>query len=100
MGAIRRAVVLALLAVWAFPAVSLAKSEPADPAPLPALVTSTAASRSAAARTAETREAAQLAAREKQAQDLQNFKGGEGVYIYAGSGVLLVAVIILLLLIV
>src|SRR5205807_768600 len=43
MTAIRRAVVLALLAVWTFPAVSLAKPEPADPAPLPAAITSAAA---------------------------------------------------------
>jgi hypothetical protein len=98
MAAIQRAVVIALLAVWCFPAVSAAKTtEPTGPAPLPALVTETAARTPAAARTTSALEAAQLAAREKQAQDLQNFKGGEGVYIYMGSGVLLVAVIILLL---
>ena len=97
MGAIQRAVVIALLAVWCFPAVSLAKTEAKDPAPLPALVTSTAARTPSGARAPSALEAAQLAAREKQAQDLQNFKGGEGVYIYMGSGVLLVAVIILLL---
>ena len=97
MNAIKRAVVVALLSVWCFPAVSLAKPEPAQPAPLPAVVTSTAAP---GARTARSTEARQLAAREQQAQDLQDFKGGEGyVSIYIGSGVLLVAVIILLLLI-
>jgi hypothetical protein len=98
MNAIKRAVVVALLAVWCFPAVSLAKPEAARPAPLPAVVTSTAAPRPRPDRSTEVR---QLAAREQRAQDLQDFKGGqEYVSIYIGSGVLLVAVIILLLLLI
>jgi hypothetical protein len=97
MTAIKRAVVVALLAVWSFPAVSFAKSEAQDPAPLPAAVTETTAARGGAAQSSGSAETAQLAAREKQAQDLQNYKGGEGVYVYVGSGVLLVLVIVLLL---
>jgi hypothetical protein len=100
MVAIQRAVVIALLAVWCFPAVSLAKTEPTGPAPLPALVTSTAARTPTGARATSALEAAQLAAREKQAQDLQSFKGGEAVFIYAGPAVLLVAVIILILILI
>jgi hypothetical protein len=98
MTAIRRAVIVALLAAWTFPAVGRAATEATNAAPLPAAVTTTSATPAGARATAT--ETAQLAAREKQAQNLQDFKGGDGVYIYAGSGVLLVAVIILLLLII
>lgn len=93
MTTIRRAVVVALLAIWSFPAVSLASPVPASPPP----VTSTTAATGGRTPTSET---ANLAAREKQAQDVQDFKGGEGVYIYFGSGAVLVLVIILLILII
>ena len=43
---------------------------------------------------------ASLAAREQQSRDLQDYKGGSGVAIYASSGAILVAVIILLILLV
>lgn len=105
MQAIKGLVVAALLAVWCFPAVSLAKPEPAAPPALPQVVTSRSAGTAAAETTgamqgAASSEAAQLAQREQQAQDLQNYRGGEGVYIYLGSGVLVVLVVILLILLI
>jgi hypothetical protein len=92
-------VVAALLAIWCFPAVSLAKPMPADPAPLPSAVTSTRAPVAAAAQTTESAEAASLAQREHQSQNLQDYKGGAAV-VYVGSGVLLVVVIVLLILLI
>jgi hypothetical protein len=97
MTTINRLVVLALLAVWSFPAVSFAKPEPASPPPLPAIVTSTAAPGPTEARASERAEAAQLAAREKQGQPAQDFKGGEGAYIYVGGGMVTVVLLIVLL---
>ena len=41
-----------------------------------------------------------VAAREQQTRNLQDFKGGSGVAIYASSGAVLVAVIVLLILLV
>jgi hypothetical protein len=95
MTAIRNVVVLALLAVWSFPAVSLAKSGPDVSTRAPAVVDMTKAAKMGPDATPETQ---QLAAREKQAQDLQSFKGGDGVYLYFGSGAVLVLIIILLIL--
>jgi len=94
MKSLQRLVVAVLLGIWCFPAVSLADTRPtprgelgsraAAPSPAQQLATETEAS-----------EGARLAAREKQSQDLQDFKGG-GVYIYLGSGAALVLLIILL----
>lgn len=98
MKKIQGVVVAALLAIWCFPAVSFAKSLPADPAPLPAVVTSTHAP-VAAETSAPTSESAQLAQREQQSQNLQDYKGGAAV-VYVGSGVLLVVIIVLLILLV
>jgi len=92
MNSLRTLVVTALLAVWSFPAVGLAQP-PADP---PTSVASTRApSAAAAAPAASTAEAASMNAREKQAADLQDFRGG-GATIYIGSGATLVLLIILL----
>jgi|HubBroStandDraft_5_1064220.scaffolds.fasta_scaffold175289_2 hypothetical protein len=97
MNAIRRVVVAALLAVWCFPAVSMAKSAPQDPAPLSAQVSSTApAAEGAQSGAAETES---LATREQKARQLQDFKGG-AVYIYLGGGGLLILVVVLLILLV
>jgi hypothetical protein len=84
-----------LLAVWCFPAVSLAKPEPPVP---PAAVTTGGAGQTRAANTgsAETRS---LAEREKQAQDLQDYRGG-AVAIYFGSGAAFVLLIILLIILI
>ncbi len=96
MESIRRAVIGALLVVWFFPAVGAAKPAPAEPVPLSAPVASTALATSTSSDPAATES---LAAREKQAPQLQDFKGGR-VYIYLGSGAILVIVIILLILLV
>jgi peptidoglycan/LPS O-acetylase OafA/YrhL len=93
MKAIRRAVVAALLAVWCFPAVSLAKSEPPAPAPV---VAQTTAPRAPAASAGTAAESESLAAREQKAPDLQDFKGGAAV-VYIGGTTLLVILLIILL---
>jgi len=92
MNQIRGIVIATLLAVWCFPAVGAAKT-PAPPAPWiePVAGVSTAP----AATASDDSEATALASREARSRDLQDFRGG-GVYIHVGSGVLLVAVIILL----
>jgi hypothetical protein len=94
MNKIRGVVVAALLGVWAFPGVSSAMTPKSDPAPI-----SEPASTSPA-QNAETAQPASLAAREQQSRDLQDYKGGSGVAIYASSGAILVAVIVLLILLV
>jgi len=94
MKTFRTAVIAALLAIWSFPAVSLAAPPPSPPAasqpvaPAPATKTQTAQD-----------EATEMAQREQQASDLQDFKGG-AVYLYFGSGVALVLLIILIVLLV
>jgi hypothetical protein len=95
MAAFRRAVVVALLAIWVFPAVGAARAETAAPAP--PLAPATWAPRGGAQ---ATRETAELGARERQAQDLQDWSGGEGVFFYVGSGLLLVLIVVLLLVII
>lgn len=99
MKTIQRAVVFVLLSIWCFPAMSLARPQAAQAPALPEVVRVTAAPVPAATRGAQPTESTTLAAREKQAQNLQDFKGGEGVYIY-GSGVLLVLIIVLLILLI
>jgi hypothetical protein len=105
MDKIRGLVVGVLLAVWCFPAVSSAKALPPEPAPPPGLVGTTNGATSGAAPMGTTgaastgSQATDLAKREQQAPNLQDFKGG-GVVIYLGSGALLVVVIILLVLLI
>lgn len=96
MDKIRGAVVAVLLSVWCFPAVSSAKTLAVDSKPLPAAVTERSAAPAAEPATAET---TSLAAREQQSPNLQDYKGG-AVAVYVSSGVLLVAVIVLLVLLV
>jgi hypothetical protein len=92
MKALQRLVVTVLLGVWCFPAVSLAK-----PLPTPsAEIGSPPSSGASAKQPSADPEAAALAAREKQSQGLETFRGG-GVSIYIGSGAMLVLVIILLI---
>jgi hypothetical protein len=98
MNSIRRIVVAALLAVWCFPAVSLAKSEPAQPAPVAAQMASRSApAGSETSQVASSAEVQDLAAREKQAPELQDFKGGAAIII--GGGALLVVLLLLVLLV-
>jgi hypothetical protein len=96
MRSLQRLVVAVLLGIWSFPAVSVA-------GPLPptsnGAVDSRASSGAGPEKPSPQTEQSALAAREEQARDLQNFKGG-GVYIYLGSGAAIVLVIILLILII
>jgi hypothetical protein len=91
---IRRMVVAALLAVWFFPAAGLASPPPAS---APAL--SAPALQGEGANRPSSAEMAGFAAREKQTPNLGDFKGG-AVYIYLGSGAVLVLVIILVILLI
>lgn len=94
MNAIRRVVVATLLAVWCFPAVSMAAPAPRPPAPLAA--EPAPASPVTSPGTAGT-ETGALAAREHQARQLQDFKGGQ-VYVYIGGSVLVVVLVVILVL--
>jgi hypothetical protein len=93
MNAIRRVVVAALLAVWCFPAVSLAKPV-TEPAPVAAQVASRGTATNSASNAAEVES---LAQREQKAPELQDFKGGAVVVL---GGATLVLVILLLILLV
>ena len=105
MNKIRGLVVGVLLAVWCFPALGSAKGLPAQPVPSPALLATgttpggdTAPSSEASSEASSTgAESAGFAQRERQATNLQDFKGGSAV-IYVGSGTVLILVIILLIL--
>jgi|tagenome__1003787_1003787.scaffolds.fasta_scaffold18582079_1 hypothetical protein len=103
MKRLRKAAVFAtLLAVWCFPMVSSAKALSSEPAPSAATLgraPSAATTTGTAATPSSSSEAASLATREQQARTLQDFKGG-GVSIYIGSGVLFIALIILLILLI
>jgi hypothetical protein len=99
MNKIRGVVVAVLLGVWAFPAVSSAKTPSSDPAPISALA-STPTSASLAESAGGAGPASTLGVREEQSRNLQDFKGGSGVVIYASSGAVLVVVIVLLILLV
>lgn len=103
MNRMRAAVIATLLGVWCFPMVSSAKALSSEPAWSPAMVerapVNPPMSGGAATTPASGPEAASLAAREQQARDLQDFRGG-GVTIYIGSGVLLILLIILLIILI
>ena len=102
MKKIRGLVVGVLLAVWCFPALSSAKALPPPPVTPPALVatgtteTGTNAASSAASSNAQS---ASFAQRERQASNLQDFKGGSAV-VFVGSGTVLVLLIVLLILLI
>ena len=89
-----------MLGVWCFPAVSVADALPTSKADVGSRSSSGGLRRfgAPAARSSAQTEGAALGAREKQSQDLQDFKGG-GVYIYLGGGAALVLAIILLILV-
>lgn len=96
MNQIRGIVIATLLTVWSFPAVSSARTPPA-PAPQIEQIAAVTNGRPAGPADAET---SGLAAREAQARELQGFRGGSGVYIYVGSGALVVVLVVLLILLV
>ncbi len=96
MAIIRWTLITVLSLVWTLPAsASPSAAEPTQSAP--AAAESTSANVRTTAPSAS--EAASYAAREQQAQGLEKFQGGS-VVIYVGSGVLLVAVLILVLLLI
>jgi hypothetical protein len=95
MKTLQRLVIAILLGIWCVPAVSFA-------APLrtpSAAVGPRAASGASPAQPSAQTETAALDAREKESQDLQNFKGG-GAYIYIGGGATFVLLLILIILLV
>jgi uncharacterized membrane protein YidH (DUF202 family) len=105
MRALKTVVVAVVLAAMFSPASrALANTEPrtapvtAPSAPLAETLARAASTLAASGFTAATDEASQYAQRERQSQDVQNFKGG-AVYVYFGSGLVLVLVIVLLILI-
>lgn len=94
----RRTVIAVLLAAWSFPAAAAsARAETGSPAPITATATQTSTGGGAAEAVASA-VAQGYAAREKQAQGLQDFRGGEA-YVYIGGSVLTAALLVLLILI-
>ena len=98
MKALQRLIVAVLLGVWCLPAGSDPNTRPASSGVVGSRAPGGAAPAQTAAQT-EASEASALGAREKQSQDLQDFKGG-GVYVYLGSGAALVLLIMLLILVI
>jgi hypothetical protein len=94
----KAAVFATLLVVWCFPMVSSAKAMSSE-ASQPGAMVQRAPRDGTAATSSSAGEASSLATREQQARSLQDFKGG-GVSIYIGSGVLFIALIILLILLI
>jgi hypothetical protein len=94
MNAIRRLVVATLLAVWCFPAASRANPSPGAPAPIAAEPTSPIPAPSVENSGTEI---ANLAAREQQARQLQDFQGGRAIYLGSVVVVLLIVLLVLLL---
>ena len=99
MKAFRTAVVAVILGAMFSPSISLAKTESRTPVAAQQIrgTALTLANAAASTANAQTSESTQYAQREKQSQDLQDFKGG-AVYLYFGSGVVLALIIILLIL--
>jgi hypothetical protein len=96
MKSIQRIVVAVLLGVWCFPAVSSAEALRTPSAEVGSGPSSGATPAQPAAQTEAQSEESALAAREKQSQDLQNFKGGAAIYI-GGAGLVLVILLLILL---
>ena len=96
MNTLRRLVVVTLLGIWSLPAVSLAK--PMAEANTPAESTRAPGTAPATTERSEiaTSEAQDLQAREKQAPELQDFRGGAGVYIGGAALVLLIVLLVIL----
>ena len=97
MNTLRKLIVLTLLGVWSFPAVGLAK--PMSEAGTPAESTRALGAAPATTERSEgsTSEADDLQAREKQAPELQEFRGGAAIYIGGAALVLLIVLLVILL---
>jgi hypothetical protein len=96
MNTLRKLIVVTLLGVWSFPAVGLAK--PMAEAGTPAESTRALAAAPATTEQSQgsTSEADDLQAREKQAPELQDFRGG-ALYIGGAALVLLIVLLVILL---
>jgi hypothetical protein len=96
MNTLRTLVVTALLAVWSFPAVGLARPL-ADPvAPTHSTPAAGAAPATSERQQPSSSEAEDMQAREKGAPDLQGFRGG-AIYLSGAAVVLLIILVILLI---
>src|SRR5437868_10166450 len=94
---LRRAVVVALLAAWTFPAAGFARTaDPPATAPPPSRPVPAASDRPVAAAPASASQT--YAQREQQSRGLEDFRGGEAS-IYIGGGALTVLLLILLIVI-
>jgi len=99
MNYLKKFVIVTLLAVWTFPAVSqAAPARTPVTASAPAQTTELTPEVLALANilAGTPNESQELAAREKQAPNLQDYKGG-AVEVYIGSGAALVLIIVLLI---
>ena len=96
MTALRKLIVVALLAVWSFPAVGATKPLTDPVSPTESTPVRGAVPGPSNAQGHSSAEAERLQAREQKAPELQDFRGG-GVSIYIGSGAALVLLVILLI---
>jgi hypothetical protein len=96
MNTLRKLIVMTLLGVWSFPAVGLAK--PIAGAGMPAESTRPVGAAPAATERSQgsASEADDLQAREKQAPELQDFRGGA---LYIGGAALVLLIVLLVILI-
>ena len=96
MNTLRRLIVMTLLGVWSFPAVGLARPIAEAGTPVESTRVVGAAPATTEWAEASTSEADDLQAREKQAPDLQDFRGGA---IYIGGAALVLLIVLLVILI-
>jgi len=97
MNMLRKLIVVTLLGVWTAPAVGLAApmTEAGTPAESTRALATAPTSTEPADRSSS--EAEDLQAREKQAPELQDFKGGAAIYIGGTALVLLIVLLVVLL---
>jgi hypothetical protein len=98
MKSLQGLVVAVLLGVWCFPAVSLADPLATPSAEVGSRPSSGATPAQPSSQADGQTEEAALAAREKQSQDLQNFRGGSAIYIGGGATLVLLIVLLVILL--
>jgi hypothetical protein len=96
MNMLRKLVVVTLLGIWSAPAVGLASPIAAAGTPAESTRELATAPTTTERSDRSSSEAEDLQAREKQAPDLQDFKGGAAIYI-GGAGLVLLIVLLVLL---
>ena len=96
MNMLRKLIVVTLLGVWSAPAVGLATPMAQAGTPVESTRGPGAAPTTTEPSERSTSEAEDLQAREKQAPDLQDFRGGAAVYIGGTALVLLIVLLVLL----